>query len=515
MGDYKGVSGEYPLYLIGEHNYTSNGIDLTGFTAIELDKGRIIVQVNGVYYCIWGDSKNYSTNGGIIYKSTSESQGVLLDIYEKVEQTKLTWYKWVSGEKFIYTLDEVPNTNSCIYTIQASETPQYTSYKVVDFYNKLAKSMFRMDGSGYLANGNISWNKEGFIDMNKISVKSGNIGPLVITSDEGNSSVKVESEGSTILNIDKNSVSINGKLESYSGWENDIAIKVSDPLNVQMFSVSAQPLSDSNIPIYVRRASSASLIYGKGSIMGGTVTIPANAYYSILEPQYIPGSSTYTIKKFELEYDIARIKVSIKGHILAIPSDEINGKTVLDIAHTVELYSWIWVNGSLSGKITENNLNQKEFPILLTSGLTNKKWGVYLYLEEGGQVKSGMASNSWIKIYATTNNEAEITLGDDSDPIPGTFIGSNGISSIFGKNTKFQWIVPSAKGYSISSDPRKEGGQFIVEIPSNANQSEQVGIRITGYKGANGTTQTPGIQINTGGGWHTINVTSSGITVIN
>ena len=227
-----------------------------------------------------------------------------------------------------------------------------------------------------------------------------------------------------------------------------------------------------------------------------------------MEPQYLPSAATYTITKFELTYDIAKVKVPIKGHICAIPID--NAGRLL-ISYTQILFSWTWDDGDYKGTYTLNDLTIKNFIFTGTSGYADKKWGIYLYLEPDGQVKSGLASNSWISIYATTNNEAKITFEEDANPIPGTFIGSNGISSIFGKNTKFQWIVPSVID---DVDSRKEGGQFIVEIPSNKNRSEEVGIRINGFKGANGVEQTPGIQINTGNGWHTINVTSNGITVI-
>ena len=85
-------------------------------------------------------------------------------------------------------------------------------------------------------------------------------------------------------------------------------------------------------------------------------------------------------------------------------------------------------------------------------------------------------------------------------PIPGTFIGSNGISSIFGNSTKFQWIVPSANNLDNGGeDLRNQGGCFYVELPFNGDQSKQVGIRINGCKGADGTTTTPGIQISADG----------------
>ena len=96
-------------------------------------------------------------------------------------------------------------------------TVQYAeNYTIVDYSNNFAKSMFRMNGSGYLANGNISWDTNGNITMKDISVQSGNICPLKIISQESKSSVKVTSKNIDILNITNDSVSINGTLTTKS-----------------------------------------------------------------------------------------------------------------------------------------------------------------------------------------------------------------------------------------------------------------------------------------------------------
>lgn len=77
--------------------------------------------------------------------------------------------------------------------------------------------------------------------------------------------------------------------------------------------------------------------------------------------------------------------------------------------------------------------------IAYSTGIPEVKYGLFLCLKAGGQVKSGVASNSHIRFYVTANNSAEITFTDLSESInAGTFIGPNGISSIYGKNTKFQ-----------------------------------------------------------------------------
>ena len=506
------LSGTFDTYVVKQ---TESNLIISGGRVIttyipknSTSINGFIININGKLHYIKYSNLKPRIEKGFLYRLGS-GQTMVIDVYKYNSSKTFYLYKWKNKNEYIYTLTDYTDEPKYVYSYSNDKITYLSNYTVIDYSNNLAKAMFRMNGSGYLANGNISWDTDGFITMNKISVESGNIGPLVVSSDKENniSSVKVMSGDSTILDINNNSVHITGTLETHSSWYDNAAIKVSDPLSVSMFSVSAQSLSTDNIPIYIRRAASASLIYGKGSIMGGTVTIPDNAYYSILEPQYLPSAATYTITNFELTYDIAKVKVPIKGHICAIPIDNTGG---LLISYTKILFSWTWDDGDYKGTYTLNDLTIKNFIFTGTSGYADKKWGIYLYLEPDGQVKSGLASNSWISIYATTNNEAKITFEKDANPIPGTFIGSNGISSIFGKNTKFQWVVPSVMN---DIDSRKEGGQFIVEIPSNKDRSEEVGIRINGFKGANGVEQTPGIQINTGNGWHTINVTSNGITV--
>ena len=50
--------------------------------------------------------------------------------------------------------------------ISDSGTPEIANnYTIVDYSINLAKSLFRMNGSGYLANGNISWDKEGTLKI--------------------------------------------------------------------------------------------------------------------------------------------------------------------------------------------------------------------------------------------------------------------------------------------------------------------------------------------------------------
>lgn len=515
-GTVEQLSGNFHKYIVSSHEGKplNNAVDLVGETifAYLSDNSSIkgiVFTIRNVYY--------YTRCSGIPKDITgflhSFTIGVVpfVDVYERQDTETFSLYGWKYNDNYIYTLTDYDNPEpKCLYTLSESGIPQYTSdYTIIDCYNNLAKAMFRMNGSGYLANGNISWDTEGNIIMNKISVQSGKIGPLEIESSESESSVKVKSDNETILDITDKSVVINGKLTTKSGWRERSAIAVYDPFNIEIFSASAHPLSDENITTYISRSNDETFISAKGAILGGTVTISKDLWYTVLEPQYLPAGFKYKITKFELGYNIARISSPIKGHIYIVPVDEVDGKQVINNP-VKELFSWTWTGKEQNGVFKLDNLTYTEYSVAPSSGLAGRKWGVFLCLEKGGQVKSGVASDSWIRIWATTNNEAEITL-NNSKPIPGTFIGSNGISSIFGENTKFQWIVPSVMDYNdMSADPRNTGGVFYVEVPFDNNQSQTVGLRIIGCKGPKGEDQTPGIQLSVDGTWHNVYCASDG-----
>ena len=508
----KTLTGNFHKYIVSSHeqvgqNNTVNliGTEILAYLPNNSNIEGIIFTVGRVKYYI-ECSAILQEAKGFLYVASPVGSNPLVYVYKDHGSETFTLYGWKCDTNYIYTLDDYTEEQRHIYTLSETGVPQYTTnYTISDHYTNWAKAMFRMDGSGYLANGNISWDTYGGITMKEIFVKSGNIGPLIVSSDDTGSSVRVESNGTPILDIDNNSVSINGSLTSYPGWSSSkSAINVIDPFGVQMFSVSAQPLSTDTVPIYIRRATDARLIYGKGSIMGGTVTIPKNAYYPILEPHYVPSGATYRITSFELTFNIARVKSPIRGHIMALPIDSFTGKVL--VKSGIDLKSWEWTGeeniGTFRGLTTTEFVNNPYWG--------QDRWGIYLYLEEGGQVKSGVASNSWISIYATTKNEAMVVQSTEK-PIPGTFIGSNGISSIFGNSTKFQWIVSSANNLdNESEDLRNQGGCFYVELPFNEDQSKQVGIRINGCKGADGTTTTPGIQISADGTWYNIGFDNNG-----
>lgn len=173
-----------------------------------------------------------------------------------------------------------------------------------------------MDGSGYLANGNITWNRNGDITMNNINVQSGNVGPIEFTEDE----VSIHD----IFKVRRSSIEASKPL-IFRGmpWDTE-AISIKDAFDTTTLSVRTTPLSTESVPTYVKRSDAATLLYRKGSVLGGTVTIPNDLWMPILEPQYIRVGATYKITNFELVVDIARISSPITCEIYLIECDSEN-----------------------------------------------------------------------------------------------------------------------------------------------------------------------------------------------
>ncbi len=424
---------------------------------------------------------NWGPNKYKLYKETNDS-------------SIINFYGWEDESgKIIYTTDNFPSSNSIIYSEPfIKQEGVYIKYALDDF----AKSLFRMDGSGYLANGNITWNRNGDITMNNINVQSGNVGPIEFTENE----VSIHD----IFKVRRSSIEASKPL-IFRGmpWDTE-AISIKDAFDTTTLSVRTTPLSTESVPTYVKRSDAATLLYGKGSVLGGTITIQNDLWMPILEPQYIKSGATYTITNFELEVDLARISSPITCEIYLIECNKEN-KALINGSKTL-MGTWTWASGSISKLYTLNDLTNKKITVSYSLGLQGVKYGLFLCLKAGGQVKSGVASNSHIRFYVTENNSAEITFTDSSDSIDaGTFIGPNGISSIYGKNTKFQWMVPSYESFSSlnkDEDPRSTGGWFTVEMPIDKNNTNQLGIRMVGFKSANNQEQnSPGIDINLGNGW--------------
>ena len=411
-------------------------------------------------------------------------------------------YGWKYNDNYIYTLTDYDNPEpKYLYTLSESGIPQYTSdYTIIDCYANLAKSMFRMDGSGYLANGNVSWNKDGKLTLKDITVSnSAIIGPFNVTDDE----VRVKNGSKDIFVVNRNTCSINGSLKAQSSsYYDHAAIEIIDHSGTKIADIGSSPLSTSAIPTYIRNSDNTSLVSTKGSVFWGKVTIPANWYWNILDTYYsMSDGDVYTVTALSIRYDFARISKTITIKIVLRDTNSLEN-TYTD----TPLYSKSFSSGSPSGTIKASDL--------ITNHTTTASYHVYqllVYLVEGGQVQSSIASDSWIRLNRDDICEATITKESTSLDL-GTYIRPNGISSVFGNHSKFQWVgaMLNRDGIWSDSDYRAYGGAFIVELPATdkGNSSDkQVGLQITGHYDASAKTATgAGIRINLGSGWYKLKI---------
>ena len=166
-------------------------------------------------------------------------------------------------------------------------------------------------------------------------------------------------------------------------------------------------------------------------------------------------------------------------------------------------------NSTQSAIITEANLTPKN--ITMTS---LHSYSLIMKLSPG-QVQSSIKSDSRIRIE---RGRCEVEITRVNAPMQkGTFIRPNGISSVFGQKSKFQWLgamMPNSYATDYH-DYRDQGGTFIVTLPAvegGDTASKLIGLEITGYMDSNGngsSSEDPnipsdisGIRINLGDGWY-------------
>lgn len=165
-------------------------------------------------------------------------------------------------------------------------------------------------------------------------------------------------------------------------------------------------------------------------------------------------------------------------------------------------------NSNQRGTLTERNLTIPE-NITMTS---RHSYSLIMKLSPG-QVQSSIKSDSRIRIE---RGRCEVEITRVNAPMQkGTFIRPNGISSVFGQKSKFQWLgamMPNSYATDYN-DYRDQGGTFIVTLPAvkgGDTASKLIGLEITGYMDSNGNgsssedSNTPsdisGIRINLGDG---------------
>ena len=165
------LTGTFNSYIVKSH--TSPGtIDLSKQTIITYtptDSTSIsgfIFSLNGTNHYISYTGLIPTKENGFLYTFGSSSM-MIIDVYKYIGTETYQLYKWTNDSESIYTLDDYLTKPKYVYSYSSTNNiaTYLRNYTVVDHFINWAKAMFRMNGSGYLANGNISWDKEGTLKI--------------------------------------------------------------------------------------------------------------------------------------------------------------------------------------------------------------------------------------------------------------------------------------------------------------------------------------------------------------
>ena len=441
---------------------------------------------------------------GLVYTSTSTEGDTIVDVYTDKGYEPLILYKWKCNDNYIYTLTDYNIRPDYIYLPLSSGYAKFAdNYTVEDHSVNWAKSLFRMDGSGYLANGNISWDKNGKLVFGKESESiiidpTGSVKLGYLHSDE--SSFWIGTDSKKMLEIDGNTCKINGSLsvKSDSYFNDNSFISVEDSKGIAIADIGCRPLSTDAIPTYLRQADNVSVFNSKGSAMWGKVNIPNNWEYQIIDwYKCWIDKEIYKINKFNIEYEFRRVSKAITMIIALRDFDLLNNATT-DTPLFTQTFNVS--NSTQSAIITEANLTLKSITMV-----SLHSYSLVMKLSPG-QVQSSIKSDSRIRIE---RGRCEVEITRVNAPMQkGTFIRPNGISSVFGQKSKFQWLgamMPNSYATDYN-DYRDQGGTFIVTLPAvegGDTATKIFGLEITGFMDANGNSpDNPGISINLGDGWY-------------
>ena len=453
---------------------------------------------------------------GFLYTFGSSSM-MIIDVYKYIGTETYQLYKWTNDSGSIYTLDDYLTKPKYVYSYSSTNnTATYLrNYTVVDHFINWAKAMFRMNGSGYLASGNISWNKEGTLKIGEsMTISSNGIIDLGYLH-SGQSSFWIGTKSNKMLEVANNTCTINGSLRArakdyYSGS----FVSIEDSSGTMIADIGSTPLSTKAIPTYLRQTDDVGVFDAKGSVMYGAVNIPEGWEYQLIPWYYCyTDNEIYKINYFNLEYSFARVSKEIKLTIILRKSDG-------SVNYDTEVFTKTFnvSKDTQSGKITITNL----YNIIKETGISLESYfGYSLFITlSPGQVKSGISSNSHI-IIRRGPCETQITQISSSIK-KGTYIRPNGISSVFGQNCKFQWLgamVSDTNGnFDTTENYRSQGGTFIVTVPSVTGgdaAKNVIGLELTGYRDSSGNKVTPGISINLGDGWHRLKIENNTLKIVN
>ena len=515
------LTGTFNSYIVKSHTSPST-IDLSKQTIITYtptDSTSIsgfIFSLNGTNHYISYTGLIPTKENGFLYTFGSSSM-MIIDVYKYIGTETYQLYKWTNDNGSIYTLDDYLTKPKYVYSYSSTNNiaTYLRNYTVADHFINWAKAMFRMNGSGYLANGNISWDKEGTLKIGEsMTINSNGIIDLGYLH-SGQSSFWIGTKSNKMLEVANNTCTINGSLRArakdyYSGS----FVSIEDSSGTMIADIGSTPLSTGAIPTYLRQTDDVGIFDAKGSVMYGAVNIPEGWEYQLIPWYYCyTDNEIYKINYFNLEYSFARVSKEIKLTIILRKSDG-------SVNYDTEVFTKTFnvSKSTQSGKITITNLSNaiKETGISLES-----YFGYSLFMTlSPGQVKSGIKSDSHI-IIRRGPCEAQITQTSSSIK-KGTYIRPNGISSVFGQNCKFQWLgamVSDTNGnFDTTENYRSQGGTFIVTVPSVTGgdaAKNVIGLELTGYRDSSGNKVTPGISINLGDGWHRLKIENNTLKIVN
>ena len=512
------LTGTFNSYIVKSHT-SPDTIDLSKQTIITYTPTDS-TSIEGFIFTLNGTNHYISYTGliptkekGFLY-TVGSGQTMVIDVYKYIGTETYQLYKWTNDSGSIYTLDDYLTKPKYVYSYSSTNNiaTYLRNYTVVDHFINWAKAMFRMNGSGYLANGNISWDKEGTLKIGEsMTINSNGIIDLGYLH-SGQSSFWIGTKSNKMLEVANNTCTINGSLRArakdyYSGS----FVSIEDSSGTMIADIGSTPLSTGAIPTYLRQTDDVGVFDAKGSVMYGAVNIPEGWEYQLIPWYYCyTDNEIYKINYFNLEYSFARVSKEIKLTIILRKSDGFVNKDTVVFSQPFKVSK-----GTQSGKITVDNL----YNTIKETGISLEGYfGYSLFMTlSPGQVKSGIKSDSHI-IIRRGPCEAQITQTSASIK-EGTYIRPNGISSVFGQNCKFQWLgAMEQNSYGDFNNYRSQGGTFIVAIPSKEGGDAAkniVGLEITGYRDSSGNKSTPGISINLGDGWHRLKIENNTLKIVN
>lgn len=426
-------------------------------------------------------------------------------------QSSIKYYAWENSENTIYTGSLPPISGKKIWT--NDDTLDIGPYTIISYDKGYANSIFRMNGSGYLAGGDISWDKQGNLKANQLTVNSGYLGGLKISSDgissgEANPAISIQaitdSSNNKTWSAVLSNAEIHGSLSTRikgNGEDNfiSLATQEGDPI----IRINGSSLDTTSIPTFA-------YLYG-GTLIWSFTSGDWFTYHhwedvecQILRTIRAVKSGTFTIPSFKIYYYLygrgmnpwATLKIYVK-------SWDSYGNEIHYEEQDFGILSVSSGNPATLTRITQ------DIQISVTAGRSYA-----LCLATTGALESGMDASTGFRVYTDSDTIGYITY--DSGTSTGLFMGANGINIQMSENSCLTYLVPKVNfsgGNFPATDPRGQGGIFKVMLPTQygTNVNDTIGIEIQGYKNPSGSYTTPAFRINLGDGWKQLTADSQGV----